>query len=250
MRVLYWLRSLFATVCFVVLTGFFSTFALVCLSVYKSIALGDWVLVTWGRLALRIYNVKLLVEGTENIPANGCLFVFNHSSDFDILAIVAGIEKSARFGAKIELFSIPFFGAAMRIMGVLPITRSERGKVLKLYDESIARVLKGESFFLAAEGTRQPTAGVGEKFKSGPFIFAINGQFPLVPVVLYGVRDCLAKGDFIACTQHWQYTIRLRILPPISTLGLTEDDRGRLKADVREMMVKAYQELEQSVIIA
>src|SRR5690606_10302576 len=120
------------------------------------------------------FGVRLTVEGLENLPAEGCIMVFNHSSHFDIFALAAGITKSSRFGAKIELFKIPVFNWAMRTVEVLPIRRRQRDQVLKLYEDSVPRVHSGESFYLAGEGSRQPTDQVGEKFKSGPFIFAID----------------------------------------------------------------------------
>ena len=247
MRALFWLRSLIASVIFILVTLIYSISAIVSLKIWPSLRLGDWFMLTWGRLSLWLYHVRVEVIGEDLLAAEGCLFVFNHCSHFDILAIAAGIRKTARFGAKIELFSIPFFGSAMRTVGVLPIVRSDRSRVLKLYNESIERVKKdGESFYLAGEGTRQVHPGVGANFKSGPFIFAINGQFQIVPLVLHGVTDCLARGEILPCTRRWGHVIRLRILPAVPTEGLTEDQRTMLKESVREMMAKAYQELEQS----
>ncbi len=239
------IRSFLATAFFVVLTAILGLFMIVGMLVFRNQKWSDLVLLVWSRLSFWAHNVEVTIEGVENYPTEGCLFLFNHASHFDIPAFYYAIRKSARFGAKIELFSIPIFGPAMRAAGILPIERADRTKVLNLYAESIARVKAGESFVLAAEGTRQRLGGVGEKFKTGPFIFAISGQFPLVPVVIYGASECLPRGDLLACTSRWRSTIRIRILPPVATAGLTEQDRVRLQTEMRENMARAYQELEQ-----
>lgn len=202
--------------------------------------LHDWIIWTWARLTCWSFSIDIEVEGLENLHPHGVLFLFNHTSHFDIVVFHAAITKSTRFGAKIELFKIPIFGQSMKASGVLPITRSERDRVLKLYEESIERVHKGESFILAAEGTRHEGPGVGEKFKSGPFIFAINGQFPIQPVVIKGTHQILPRWRWLPAWGRWHNPVRVQVLPAVSTAGYQVDDRERLKETVREMMTKAY----------
>lgn len=206
----------------------------------KSIDFLSW---AWGRSIQWAFNMHVHLSGEENIPQGGCLFVFNHTSHFDILSIYGRLKKSARFGAKIELFKIPLFGSVLRSAGMLPIVRTDRAAVLKLYSESISRVHAGESFLLAAEGTRQTAPGIGTKFKSGPFIFAIDGQFPIVPIVIKGATACLPKGRMLPCTDRWRYDIYLKILPPIATKGLTLENRDQLKTQTRELMAREYERL-------
>ena len=256
MKLIYILRSFFASIYFLIATVVFGSTLIVALAVIQSdwlpkklavkvrkykTKIVDFISWIWGRTIQVAFNMRVQVKGEENIPEGGCLFLFNHTSHFDILTIYGQLKKSARFGAKIELFKIPLFGQVLRSGGMLPIARADREDVLKLYQDSIGRVRAGESFLLAAEGTRQPSPGVGAKFKSGPFIFAISGQFPIVPVVLKGSTECLPKGQLLACTQRWRYDISLRFLPPVSTSGLTLNDRKWLQEDVREMMARAYE---------
>jgi len=240
MKIIFWVRSIIATAYFIVLTAAIATAVIFSVVILRRQDFSDKLIWFWGRSLTWAFNIDVELLGEENIPKEGCLFVFNHSSHFDIIIFASAIKKHARFGAKIELFKIPIFGPAMRAAGVLPITRAERSKVLRLYDESIARVHKGESFILACEGTRQPRPGVGERFKSGPFIFAINGQFPVVPVVIRGAAEVLAKGDLIACTKAWKHKARVEVLPAMPTAGLTMDDRPQLQEEVRARMTAAY----------
>lgn len=243
MKLIYIARSILASVYFLIATVGFGTAMMAVVTITQNQKFADFFEWIWARTTQIAFNLHIEREGDENLPQGGCLFLFNHTSHFDIITIYSQIKKSARFGAKIELFGIPLFGRILRTAGMLPIARSDRDGVLKLYQESIARVHNGESFLLAAEGTRQKTPGVGEKFKSGPFIFAINGQFQIVPIVMKGVADCLPKGRLLACTDRWRYNIKLKILPPISTQGLSLDDRARLQDETRAIMVKAYEQM-------
>jgi 1-acyl-sn-glycerol-3-phosphate acyltransferase len=241
MKVIYWLRSLVATIWLVFFTAVIATSVVFCGLVLKNQNYNDWLICIWGRSLTWFFNIQVDVRGLENLPPGGCLLLFNHSSNFDIMIIAASIPKHARFGAKIELFKIPIFAQGMRAAGVLPIARAEREKVFNLYNESIDLVRGGRSFILAAEGTRQPTPGVGSKFKAGPFIFAITGQFPIVPVVIRGAAEIQPKGELLACTKVWRSHATVTVLPPVPTTGLSVDDRGQLQEEIRLQMTNAYQ---------
>jgi len=111
----------------------------------------DFVCVTmWAKPILWMSGVKLEIRGTENLQGSpkGFLILFSHSSNFDI-PVLFRLPHSFRFAAKIELFKIPFFGKAMAMCGVLPIDRGDRDKVMKIYENAIARVERGECFALA-----------------------------------------------------------------------------------------------------
>ena len=201
---------------------------------------GDWIIWAWASAMCKIFRLKVEVEGTENLPDEGCLFILNHNSLFDIVVFHIAVRKSARFGAKIELFKIPFFGAAMTRLGALPIARGDVEKVKDVYQRSIPKVKEGKSYVLAAEGTRNIEGGVGKKFKSGPMIFAISGQFPIVPVVIIGTYEIISKNGFLVSWGRFQNPVKVKILPASKTQGLGMDDRHSLKTELRERMTNAF----------
>lgn len=194
----------------------------------------DWLLEFWARLSLRMFGVRVRVEGLENIPASGCLFVFNHTSFFDVFAMGAHLP-GLRFGAKIELFKIPMFGFAMRRIGILPIDRASREKVFSVYRRAQERMKAGERFALAPEGTRQTEEALGA-FKSGPFVFAINTGAPVVPVVIRQASLILPKGALFPNMGTWKREITMTILPAVQTEGLKLQDRPQLQHLIREKM--------------
>ena len=198
----------------------------------------DSLVVAWSKSLLKLAAVKVRVRGLEKIPQQGVIYVFNHQSLFDIPILHSSLPGTFRFGAKIELFSIPFFGQAIRRGGALPIIRTERKKVMKLYEENIARIHRGESVMLAPEGTRQREPKLGE-FKSGPFIFAIQAQCPVVPVVIKGAHKIIPKGKLtVDFSQDRQ--VEVVILDPIPTLGLNLEDRNSVRMQALNRMSDEY----------
>ena len=211
-------------------------------SLLKNRQLDNAIIFGWARLLCWVNGIQMQIEGEENLPFAGCILLFNHSSYFDIPIMYRSIRKHFRFGAKAELFKTPFLGMALKTMGALPIHRGKRTEVLKLYNASVSRVHKGESFALAPEGTRQSQAAIGE-FKIGPFIFALQAGAPLVPVVIKGALEIMPKGTAIFNRGRWQRRVVLRILSPFSTSDVNPDDIEGLRLRVREAMVTAYEKM-------
>ncbi len=200
--------------------------------------LNDKMLRWWGETSLRLANVNLHLKGLERLPQDGSILVFNHMSLFDIIFIYACVPKRIRFGAKVELFRIPIFGQAMRLMGTLPIARQDKHGVLSVYSQAAVRTSRGVSFALAPEGTRQAQPGIGE-FKSGPFLLAIEAQAPLIPIVIKGAEKVLSKKAWFISLRGDRNVV-LEVLDPITTKGLTPDDRKSLRDQTRSVMQAAY----------
>lgn len=205
--------------------------------IFNQRSFDDFVLKWWGRVSCAMFGVEVRVEGLENIPEGGAVFLFNHTSFFDIFAL-AGYLSFLRFGAKVELFRIPLFGRAMRRIGVIPIARNRREEVFRLYRESEARLKHGEKIALAPEGTRQTDGRKIGNFKSGPFIFAISAKVPVVPVVIQNASEILPKNSLFPNWGTWKREIVLTILPPVQTQNLDIEDRPILQGRVRDSMLE------------
>jgi 1-acyl-sn-glycerol-3-phosphate acyltransferase len=221
------LRSALGAVFFTVFTFFWSAVGILEFLTVNNRDLESWFMSFWGRLGLRVFGVKLEIKGTENIPQGSCLFLFNHSSFFDIFALVAAYPDM-RFGAKSELFKVPLFGTAMRRFGVLPIARAKKEEVFKVYEEATVRVKRGEKFSLAPEGGRN-FDGQLLPFKAGPFIFAIKAGMPIVPSVVLGAHEVMGKGALLPNWDQWSRTITVVYLPQIPTSNVPLDQRGKLQ---------------------
>jgi 1-acyl-sn-glycerol-3-phosphate acyltransferase len=201
----------------------------------------------WAKPVLWWAGLRARVEGMEHLPREGpgFLVVFNHTSLLDIPLLFLANERAIHFGAKIELFRIPFFGRAMRMVGVLPIDRRQREKVIKMYEESVGRVKAGDCFALAPEGTRQPTADLG-RFRRGPFEFAISAQMDIFPIVIWGAHLAMPNKSPWMGRRLWRNPVRVQVLPKVPAQGLTLDDADALSAQVHQQMAKALREVSQA----
>lgn len=199
----------------------------------------DHVTQLWAKGSLWMLSVEIEEFGREdNLDSSACLFLFNHCSFVDIFVIAARL-RSVRFGAKIELFSIPFFGSAMRLAGVLPIARNRRDEVIQVYRNAAVRARAGEQFALSPEGGRNYTEEL-LPFKSGPFIFAIEAQIPLAPLVIRGASGVWPKSYWLPMTRTWRSRVSLRHLPRHSVAGLQLQDRRSLAESVRGQMLPFF----------
>jgi 1-acyl-sn-glycerol-3-phosphate acyltransferase len=205
----------------------------------------------WARLIMKLGNVDVEVRGSGNVPQTkeGFLALFNHTSHVDIITLYGYMPRMVRFGAKIELFKVPFFGRAMLAMGAIPIDRRLRDKVLKLYEAAIPRVANGDAFALAPEGTRQQEEKLG-KFKFGPFLFAIQAQMNIVPVVIAGAYDVLPKNSLWFNVGRWKRKVVMEILNPVSTIGMTDSDIEAVQERVHASMNQALERLKLELFTA
>ncbi len=228
---------------FAVMTGAASVAAVALGSLGRTGAC-DALIRAWARATVGLFNIHVEPSGLEHLPppGRGAIFLFNHQSHMDVPSIHSVIARTLRFGAKIELFKVPLFGAGMRAVGVLPIARADRAAVFRVYRDAASRLADGWSFILAPEGTRQDEPRIGP-FKKGPFLFAIEAQAPLIPIVLKGTIDVLPKGRLAINAGRWSRTVRLRVLAPVETSGLSKKDMTRLMEDVRAKMVDAYESM-------
>lgn len=229
------LRSMIMMVLFPLFTMIISSVALVESILINSRAIEDRIVIIWARVSLFLFGVKVVESGRENIPKDkGCLYLFNHTSFFDVFALQA-LDGGLRFGSKIELFSIPVFGYAMKKFGVLPIARKDRDKVIKVYEDARARAEAGERFALSPEGGRN----FEEKllpFKAGPFLFAIRSGIPLVPVIIKGANDIMSKKDLVPAKKKFFSTITVQYLPAVEVKSYTPDTYKNLQAKIYQQM--------------
>jgi 1-acyl-sn-glycerol-3-phosphate acyltransferase len=149
----------------------------------------------WARCILALSGVRLAVRGRDKIPPPGpYLFLSNHQSQFDILAVVLAIPLQFRILAKQELFYIPVFGWVLKLAGFVGIDRSNREKAIASLDAAAARLRDGRSLLIYAEGTRSPD-GALLPFKKGGFVLALQAGVPVIPIAIRGSREVLPKGS-------------------------------------------------------
>ncbi len=164
----------------------------------------------WARLMLALNRVNVTVSGSELLPEGPVIFMSNHQSNFDILALLAAMPRRFYWIAKKELFEIPLFGHSMRRGGYIPLDRSDGRKALQSLDEAAATIRQGKSVVLFPEGTRT-TDGKLLPFKRGGFVLARKADVPVIPVTING------SGRINPANQFRLYSgdISITIHPPV-----------------------------------
>lgn len=240
-QVFAWIRStlsifiFFPVVTFVLcLAAFFTVF------VARSERWSNKVIIAWGKAGCFLFGVKVRVMGREKRPDSGGVVLFNHRSFFDILALYSEFPEM-RFGAKIELFSIPVFGATMKALGTLPIARGNREAAIRVLQDSYEAARQGRQYALSPEGGRNTGEGI-LPFKAGPFMVAIEAGVPVIPLLIHGADQVWPKAKIIPATRAWSSEIVMQVLDPISVQGYTVKTRDQLQAVTRERMITALSE--------
>ncbi len=190
----------------------------------------------WASRVVNHLDMTIDVEGREHFsPRQTYLVMSNHQSHYDVPVLfhVLGPPHGApiRMVAKIELFSIPFFGPAMREAGFIAIDRNSRKSALESLEEAKRTMQSGVSVWIAPEGTRSPN-GQLLPFKKGGFHLALDMRQPVLPVTVVGTRDALPRGQSGSMVGAH---VRVKIHRPIDTSVYADDAQGitQLCEDVR-----------------
>jgi 1-acyl-sn-glycerol-3-phosphate acyltransferase len=198
----------------------------------------------WGRMLVRAGRTPVTVEGGAHLDlSRPHIICANHASFFDILALSAAFPVPVKFVAKKELFPIPFFGWALRAMRAVRLDRQNLKQAFTAYEEAAAIIRRDRLHVMVfPEGTRTRT-GELLPFKKGPFVLAVSCQADVVPVYVGGTFGILPKGS-VRVRPH---PIVIAIGEPISSVGLTYDDRealsARVEAAIRAMRARVEAQL-------
>ena len=189
----------------------------------------------WSRGILKLTGVSLSVEGLDNIPKDTpCVFVGNHRSYYDIPLLLVALDKPHGILAKEELEKIPLLNRWMKLLGCVFVQRDDVRASVRALNDATAIVQSGKSFVIFPEGTRYKgeEGGAGE-FKNGAFRIAIKTGAPVVPVAMTGARALFESGG----NRCHPGSVRIRILPPIRTAGMSKAEQKQLPDAVRQTIL-------------
>ncbi len=141
------------------------------------------------------------------------IYLINHSSTLDILALMATGLDRIRFVVKWELQYFPFFFFIGRLTGQIFIKRQHSEKAIQTLVKAYDRIKKnGLSIMVAPEGSRKHEGIIGP-FKKGAFRMAIDLGYPIVPLYYEGNKELSYAGSMLTKSG----TITAHIHPPIDT---------------------------------
>ena len=188
--------------------------------------------VTWNRFFLRLFGVEPAVEFTDkNIDLNtGCVMV--GLTQQSLLDSIIGIAKSPKMFMSIwniEYALIPFIGWISWLFGWV-IIRQNQKQSRKKFKKAETYIRQGGSVYLSIEG-RRSIDGSLSPYKKGPAVLAIQAEAKIIPIIVFGSRNCLPFGE-------WKIRpgkVVLKILDEVKTKGMNYEDRDLLVNKLREI---------------
>lgn len=190
----------------------------------------------WANQVLKKSQVTLKVNGLENVPKEACCFVANHQGNFDILAILAAINKPMGFIAKKELIKTPIISQWMKNIRCVFIDRENVRESVKAINEGIENLKSGYSMVIFPEGTRSKGPEIGE-FKKGSLKMATKANAPIVPVTIDGSYKIFEENN------GWlrKGEIRVTVGKPIYLENLSKEEEKNLAEIVKNEIAKNIQ---------
>ena len=187
------------------------------------------------RLVLFCCGIRLDVAGSQNIfPGRQYIVMMNHVNFFDPFVLYAGFPGFARGIEEEGHFRWPVYGATIRRLGVIPITRKNTARAVASLKRAAQwiRTRPGFSFVVLPEGTRTRDGRVGA-FKRGGFLLAIEAGVEILPVVQSGAEKINRKGSRLIRPGR----VRLTIEPAVSSVGYTKETVAELIDRVRSVFL-------------
>ena len=185
-----------------------------------------WLFCIFSFFQIRTVNCKILD------PGRAYIYVCNHNSYLDAIAVVRAIPGSFKPLGKVEMVKIPIFGLIYQRVVVL-IDRASKESRTKSVEELKQDLAKGQSILIFPEGTMNRSNQPLNEFYDGAFRLAIETQTPIAPMVIINARKLFprdnplaARPGVITCVFH----------QPVEVIGLVADDLERLKKTVFDQM--------------
>jgi 1-acyl-sn-glycerol-3-phosphate acyltransferase len=182
--------------------------------------------VGFARVCVRIGGTELMVRGADRIAeGQSYVVVVNHESAWDALCVVAALpDLLLRFVAKGQLMRIPIFGRALALTGNVRVERTQTAGDVSRIREGMGRRDPSVSVLFFAEGTRS-RAGAFRPFRMGAFATALASGLPVLPIAVAGTYAIWPKGTLRLARRP----VAIEVGEPISSAGLTFEDRGALR---------------------
>jgi 1-acyl-sn-glycerol-3-phosphate acyltransferase len=180
-------------------------------------------------------GIRLCVIGEENIDkGKNYLLLANHSSLFDILAIMAINPRVSWFGRE-YLLKIPVFGHLLRMINYIPM-RTTNVRNTKVMLEQLVEKSVGLTIAMFPEGTRTIDGKI-QDFKRG-FIHVLRAaDIRVLPITLNGLYELKPKTRFFI---KYGTKVEVIIHKPIDREELIEKSDKEIINVVKQIIESGY----------
>ncbi len=201
----------------------------------------------WAKGNLWACGVSVCIQGLDRLNSRSAyLFMSNHQSQFDILALIVALEDfPLRWVAKYELRKVPILGACMHRTHQILVDRGSRTQAVATL-RKVKELLGAQiSVLFFPEGTRGENGRL-LPFKPGGFMAAVEAGVPVVPVTINGSRSILPPGDWKVRSGEIEIIFGTPI--PIQRNGTRKAARSALLAQVEAAIAAQLKTAESSPV--
>ncbi|XP_064325136.1 1-acyl-sn-glycerol-3-phosphate acyltransferase beta isoform X1 [Phalacrocorax carbo] len=167
------------------------------------------------------FGLRFEVEGLEHFKVEGpAIIVSNHQSTLDMMGLMEVLPDDCVQVGKKELMYAGTVGLVIYLGGVIFINRKSTTSA-KMVMAEVAKTMATDNVkvWVYPEGTRNCTGDL-LPFKKGAFHLAVQAQVPVIPVVYSSFTTFYNPKTNLFTSGK----IKVKVLPPIDTKGLTSDD--------------------------
>jgi 1-acyl-sn-glycerol-3-phosphate acyltransferase len=145
----------------------------------------------WAKMVFLIISKKFTLHGKKNIiKGEKYILVANHSSLFDIMAIMSFYPGVSWFGHE-RLLKIPLFGTILRMIDYVPFTKPTVKNTKEMIDQLICKA-KNKTVAIFPEGTRTTDGNINDFYRGFIYLFRTS-DIGILPVTLNGFYDLKPK---------------------------------------------------------
>ena len=191
--------------------------------------------VRWGKVVRVFAGIKLKVTGIENLPKPPYVIISNHASYIDIFLMYGIIPDFFVFMGMAELKKFPMFGRFFTSGQNIAVDRSSRIGSVRAFKSAGERLAKGIPVALFPEGGIKEQVPELASFKNGAFKMAMIQGVPIVPVLMFNTHLILESNDLFK-TIGRPGIARVKILKPVETIDLKQEDLIPLREQIRNTM--------------
>ena len=145
------------------------------------------------KVLLKLYNRCSSKWLCELNPDEHYIVACNHASNLDPVIVGCFFPRRLRYFAKEELFTNWLFGACIRALGAVPVSRQNKASAagalkgfMKLYQE-------GNDVLIFPEGGRTLDGNL-QPLEAGVALIAAHEQAPILPAFIHGSFKSMPPG--------------------------------------------------------
>jgi 1-acyl-sn-glycerol-3-phosphate acyltransferase len=189
----------------------------------------------WAKSVFCVMGKRLGMEGLENIDRNTkYILVANHSSLFDIVAILTFFPEISWFGHE-RLLKIPVFSRILKMTDYIPFREPNYTNTKEMLTQLVSRSGKN-SVAIFPEGTRTLDGNINGFYKGFIYLFR-SSDTDILPVTLNGFYRLKPKNR---ASIDFGSRLSVFIHKPISRHELEGMTDNEIITKVRDVIISKY----------